>query len=406
MVKTDGEKARGMTGSVRKAPEGVAVCGVGAVTGYGWGQKLVWDGVYNGHHAASLLQGFQPYFDDDWGWISYVEDGGDPADGPSRFARALRFAAREAIGDACSRGWRPGPVVGVLHGIVLGDMDQWRGFHHRAGFDTSRRDWVKLMPSTALTAVTREFDFHGPVMNVTAMCATGNAALLTAKLWIDSGIVTDVLVLNSDLSFSPENARGFVNLGVMVLDGPPTEVCAPFQQGSRGFVGGEASVAMVVSKRQDAAYARVLGGAMTHDGYHPTSIAPQGHEVRRCFDAALDNAGIRGEEVAYLNAHGPGTRQCDTVEAKVFDELFPHAQGIFSMKPLLGHCQGAASAVEILASLYGFECGVIPAPPKVSKGHPRLLDGPTAAVEGPVVKSALGMGGYNAVVVLEPSTNN
>ncbi|HXW34193.1 MAG TPA: beta-ketoacyl synthase N-terminal-like domain-containing protein, partial [Acidimicrobiales bacterium] len=261
-------RMRGVTGSGRKGPRGVSICGIGAVTGYGWGQKLTWDGIYHGHHAAQKLYGFQPLFDDDWGWICYIDEGGDPSDGPSRFSRALRYAAREAVGDAYSRGWRPRGVTGVLHGIVLGDVDQWRSFHHRQGLDTSRRDWVKLMPSTALTAVMREFDFHGPVMSVTAMCATGNAALLTAKLWIEAGIVDDVLVLNSDLSFSPENARGFVDLGVLVLDSPPTEACLPFQQGSRGFGGGEAAVAMIVSSPHDGSYGNVLGGAMTHDGWH------------------------------------------------------------------------------------------------------------------------------------------
>jgi 3-oxoacyl-[acyl-carrier-protein] synthase II len=353
------------------------------------------------------MPGYQPYFEQDLGWGAYVEDGGDPSDGPSRYSRALRYAAREAVGNALDRGWRPNGVVGILHGMVLGDVDHWRAFHRRAGLGITRRDWVELMPSTTLTEITKEFDFHGPVMSVTAMCATGNAALMTAKLWIENGVASDVLVLASDLSLTPENSLGFTQLGVAVVDQLPTQACRPFQEGSRGFVGGEAAVAMVVSGRAgDAAYADVLGGAMTHDGFHAISIAPDGSQVRRCVATALANAGISGDEVAYLNAHGPGTVQCDAVEAAIFDEMFPAAHGLFSMKPLVGHCQGAASAVEILASLYGYQCGVIPAPPRVANGHPRLLDGPTAAVEGPVVKTALGMGGYNAAVVLGPPSTN
>jgi 3-oxoacyl-[acyl-carrier-protein] synthase II len=263
------------------------------------------------------------------------------------------------------------------------------------------------MPSTTLTGIMQEFDFHGPVMSVTAMCATGNAALLTAKLWIEAGVVSDVLVLASDLSITPENSLGFVNLGVSFIDELPTQGCRPFQEGSRGFAGGEASVAMVVSGgHPDAAYAELLGGAMSHDGFHAISIAPDGKQVRRCVEGALESAGVSGSDIAYLNAHGPGTAQCDAVEAALFDELFPAAHGLFSMKPLVGHCQGAASAVEILASLYGYQCGVIPAPPRVANGHPRLLDGPTAAMEGPVMKTALGMGGYNAAVVLGPPDLN
>ena len=116
---------------------------------------------------------------------------------------------------------------------------------------------------------------------------------------------------------------------------------------------------------------------------------------------ALQDAGVFGSDVAYLNAHGTGTAQCDGVEAALFDELLPAAEGIFSLKPLVGHTQGASAAIEIMSTLYGFQTGVIPAPRRISKGHSKLLDGLTACAEGPVMKSSLGMGGHNAVLLLE-----
>ena len=109
--------------------------------------------------------------------------------------------------------------------------------------------------------------------------------------------------------------------------------------------------------------------------------------------------------MAYLNAHGPGTAQCDAAEARVLDELFPQARGIFSIKPLVGHCQAAASAVEILATVYAFQTGFIPSPPQVAPGHPRLLDGLTPRLPGLMVKSSIGMGGYNSVIVLGEPEN-
>jgi 3-oxoacyl-[acyl-carrier-protein] synthase II len=178
-------------------------------------------------------------------------------------------------------------------------------------------------------------------------------------------------------------------------------VCRPFQEDSRGFSAGEASVGMIVSKRADGAYTTIKGGAMTHDGFHPISIDPDHTQVRRAFTTALENSGLHPSQIAYMNAHGPGTAQCDSTEAAIFDELFPAAEGLFSVKPLAGHCQGAAGSVELVASLYGYATGVIPAPPRVARGHPRLLDGPSACVEGPIVKSSLGMGGHNAVLVLD-----
>jgi 3-oxoacyl-[acyl-carrier-protein] synthase II len=117
---------------------------------------------------------------------------------------------------------------------------------------------------------------------------------------------------------------------------------------------------------------------------------------------ALANTGVPAGDVTYLNAHGAGIPASDTVEASVYDEILAGAAGMFSVKPLVGHCQSAAGAVELCASLYGFATGVIPAPPRVARGHPRLLDGPTAVTDGLVLKASLGMSGHNAVVVLAP----
>lgn len=380
----------------------VSICGYGAVTGYGWGRKLLTEGMLSGKSAVRPTPGFSPHFDGDVQWVAKIEEGGDPTDGQSRFARAVRFAAREAVHNAIDRGWRPGPTVGVIHGIVLGDVEMWADYHHARGVGISKRTWLSLMPSAILTAINREFGFHGPTMAVTAMCASGLAGLLTAKMWIDSGMVSDVLMLTSDLSGSPENARAFVRVGVLVTDGPSLDNCRPFQEGSRGFSGGEAAVGFIVSNRPAGSYATLRGGAMSHDGFHIISLNPDRVDVTRAFVAALKNSGVAPEEIAYMNAHGPGTRQCDAVEAAIFDELFPTAEGIFSVKPLTGHCQAATGGVEVIATLAGFSTGVIPAPPRVAKGHPRLLDGPTPCVLAPVVKSSLGMGGHNAVMVLEP----
>ncbi|MHB8328033.1 MAG: beta-ketoacyl synthase N-terminal-like domain-containing protein [Acidimicrobiales bacterium] len=378
----------------------MSVAGIGAVTGYGWGRKHLQQGLLSGDSAVRRVPGFSPHFSEDAQWLARVADEGVESDGPSRFARAVRFTAREAIENAYDRGWRPSGVVGVVHGFA-GEVDDWRKFHHRQVLGASKREWLSLLPSTLLSEIMQEFSFHGPVMGVTSMCASGISALLTAKMWINAGIADDVLVINSDISMTPENCAALYEVGFMFVDGPSLDVCRPFQEGSRGASGGEASVAFVVSGSPHGSYAEILGGAMTHDGYHAISIDPDHTQVRRAFTEALADSDMHPQDVAYMNAHGPGTRQCDTAESSVFDELFVAAEGIFSVKPLTGHCQGAASSVELLASLYGFQTGVIPAPRRVARGHPRLLDGPTACVEGPVVKSSLGIGGHNAVLVLE-----
>lgn len=377
----------------------IGISGIGAVTAYGWGREQLWDGLITGKPAATLTAGYGES-PDDGGWVALVPDGGDPADGQSRFARAMRSAAREAVTDATARGWQPGRRVGLLHAVVLGEVDLWQEFHRSDGQRT-KREYLALMPSTPMSTLMQEYGFNGPVMNVSAMCASGNAGLLTAKSWLDSGIVDDVLLVATDLSATPENVRNFVNLGVVVTDTEPLDACRPFQQGSRGFIMGEAAVGFVLSRRTAEPYAHVLGGAMTHDAFHVTSIDPALHQVRRCFDEALANAGVQGSAVRYLNAHGPGTKQCDAAETAMLGTTLSDRAEVYSVKPLVGHCQGAAASVELAVAALGYERGVIPAPPRVAAGHPRLLDGATPHTGGVTVKSSLGMGGHNSVVVLD-----
>ena len=376
------------------------IIGIGAVTGYGWGAKPLWDGLLSSKPAAALHEGYGA--NGDGAWLARVPAGGDERDGASRSARAMRYAAREALVDARDRGWTPGRRVGLVHAVVIPEIEEWREFYVTEGGQRKVRDYLALMPSTPVSMLMQENGFHGPAMNVSAMCASGNAGLITAKMWLDSGIVDDVVFIATDLSLTPENVEHFVKLGVAVVDVEPLDACRPFQAGSRGFAVGEASVSFVLSSRGDAAYTSLLGGAMTHDAFHVTSVDPARTHVDECVMDALQAAGVDATDVRYINAHGPGTQQCDTAEAAILDEIFDGKPQIYSVKPLAGHCQGAAAAVELAAAAMGYEHGMIPAPPTVAPGHRRLLDGPTPMVSGITLKTSLGMGGQNSAVVLAP----
>ena len=94
---------------------------------------------------------------------------------------------------------------------------------------------------------------------------------------------------------------------------------------------------------------------------------------------------------------------CETLSYLALPGLTDAKPAVFTfhdMWPLTGHCQAAASAVEILATIYAFQTGFVPAPPQVSAGHPRLLNGLTARLPGPMIKSSIGMGGFNSALVI------
>jgi 3-oxoacyl-[acyl-carrier-protein] synthase II len=379
----------------------MAICGIGAVTGYGWGREQLWEGLTSGKHAATLEGGYGRD-GDEAAWVIRVPEGGTPDDGASRFARAMRAAAREAVDDARGRGWEPGPRVGVVHAEVLRDTDMWEDFYGNNRY-VQGREYLSMMPSTPPAMFMREFGFHGPSMSVGAMCASGNAGLLTAKAWLDAGIVDDVIFVATDLSANPQNVWHLARLRVVIADAEPLDACRPFQEGSRGFTMAEASVAFVLSNRPSRAYAHALGGAMTHDAHHVISIDPGLEQLAACYRAALDNAGVSASDIRYFNAHGPGTKQCDTAESTLLEEIFGTETGIYSVKPLVGHCQGAAAAVEVAAAAMAYEHGYLPAPPQVAPGHPQLITGRTPISGGLTLKSSLGMGGHNTAVVLAPA---
>ncbi|WP_327549247.1 beta-ketoacyl synthase N-terminal-like domain-containing protein [Amycolatopsis sp.] len=372
------------------------ICGIGAVTPYGWGRDRLWDGLVSGAPSATSVAGYGAGPADP-GWVGLVPDGGRPEDG-SRFARAMLAAVREAITDAKARGWRPGRKVGVLHGAVLHDTESWHDYHRQ---DTrwSRRDFISLMPSTPMFSLMQEHGFHGPTMDLSSMCASGNAALITAKMWLDDGRADDVIVVTTDLSGLPAIVRSFVDAGVAVTDLHPFDACRPFQTGSRGFVFAEAAVAFVVTRSDVDSYALVLGGEMGHEAHHAIGLATDSAQAVSVVTDALGRAGVAPGAVRYLNAHGPGTRQCDATESAILERL-PAAQ-VYSFKPSTGHTQCAASLVEIAGTCLGWQHNLIPAPNQVAEGHPRLLPGATTPEPGIVVKTSVGMGGSVAAVVLE-----
>ena len=205
--------------------------------------------------------------------------------------------------------------------MVISEVEGWRDFYLKDAAHRRIRDYLTLMPSTPVSMLMQEYDFHGPAMNVSAMCSSGNAGLITAKMWLDSGFVDDVVFVSTDLSLTPENVEHFVRLGVGVVDVEPLEGCRPFQEGSRGFPAGEAAVAFVLSQRAERPYVQMLGGDMTHDAHHLTSVDPARTHIDECVRNALSAANTSTDEIAYVNAHGPGTQQCDTAEAELVDEV-------------------------------------------------------------------------------------
>ena len=300
-----------------------------------------------------------------------------------------------------ARGWEPTGPVGLVHVACFNDMYGWQEFS--SGRAQRSRDFVRVFPSTPAAMLMMEFDFHGPSLMVSATCSSANDALLVAKQWMDAGKVDDVVVVSADLSFTPEVVAGFTGMGAAAVDVGPLEACRPFQDGGKGFPPGEAAVGLVLSSRSAGGYARLLGGAMTSDGYHPTGMDPLHTEVIRAVTEALVDADTHPSEVTYFNAHGTGTVQCNAAEIDVLDRVFPgDGPHVYALKPLVGHCIASAGAIELAVGVLGYAHKLVPAAPIMATAHPRLLDGLSDFHGGITLKTSMGMGGYNSAVIVGP----
>ncbi|WP_410583021.1 beta-ketoacyl synthase N-terminal-like domain-containing protein [Amycolatopsis sp. lyj-108] len=377
------------------------ICGIGAVTAYGWGREALWEGLAGGVPCAQFTDGFGETPDLP-GWVAHVPEGGKARDG-SLHARALLAAAREAIADAGARGWSPGRRVGVISGGVREDLRTWDRLTELGEQLMYRREFIGMMPSTPIATLMSEFGFHGPSMATSAMCATGSAAVLTAKMWLDAGMADDVVVVTTDLSATRPMVRNFVHCGVAITDVPPLEACRPFQEGTRGFTFSEAAVAVVLTQRKTDAYATLRGGAMTHEAHNAMALDPDPANAVAAVTEALENSGAAPSDVRYLNAHGTGTKLCHRTESQILEAVFPRETEIYSIKPLTGHSQSGSALTEIAAICLAAERDLVPAPKPVAEGHPQLMDGPSRPEGGLTVKTSIGMGGYVAAVVLETS---
>ena len=380
--------------------QAVGIVGIGAVTGFGWGVKSLWDGLIAGKSAAERVD-----FDGCAGMAVLVPEGGDENDSITLFGRAMYGSGREAVADAEAHGWQPGKRVGFILCSSLGEIQGWRDLYFKQGGRLRRRHFLQLLPSTAPSMFMAEYGFKGPSINAGAACASGALGVILARQWLTTGFATDVIVSGTDLSVTPETAWHFTELGVVVpSDLPPEQSCRPFQEGSLGFIAGEASVALVLTNQPGAEpYAHVLGAGYTHDAFHPIAIKPDGIQVAAAWSDAIADAGVDIDDIAYVNAHGSGTVLGDTVEAAVADALLPARTRIYSTKMLTGHGLGAGGALETAVAALSYRTNEIPAPKLVATGHPRVLDGVTPRAPGATLKSSIGMGGYNAALVIDSS---
>jgi len=319
-------------------------------------------------------------------------------------------AARMALADARldPAGLDP-PRLAVVLGTTMGEGEILGELEHQwivGGAGAVRRALIPRYGSTLLPIhVARAIGAQGMVLTLPAACAAGNYAIGFSADLIRSGradvVVTGAAELIQQLQFS-----GFVRLAAMA-----TERCQPFDLNRQGLLLGEGAGLLVLESEAHATrrgvelQAEVGAYGMSCDAYHITRPHPEATGSIVAMRAAIARSAIAPDDVDFVNAHGTGTKQNDLAEAKVVREVFGDRRvPISSMKSMLGHCMGAASALEAIGCIFTLETGLYPPTIGFETPDPECDMNVVANVARRgkadiVINNSLAFGGYNAVAV-------
>lgn len=220
-----------------------------------------------------------------------------------------------------------------------------------------------ILPDRTSTAVAREYGLGGYQGTITTACSSSATAIGWGADLVATGKLKAVVCGGSD-AISLLTYAGFNSLRVV-----DPEPCAPFSLGRKGISLGEGAAFFVLEDAEEAArrgvriHGYVLGYAAAGEAYHMTAPEPGGAEAARVIAGALEYAGVRKEEVGWVNAHGTGTPLNDVVESKAMKLVFGESAGkvpLVSTKGLTGHCLGSAGAIEAVATVVSLAAGIIP----------------------------------------------
>lgn len=273
-----------------------------------------------------------------------------------------------------------------------------------------------LISNMAAGHLSIAFGLQGASSTVVTACASATNAIGEALRLIEHGEADIVLCGGTEAPLTPLAFAGFCAMKAMSTEKEnPKEACRPFDSRRSGFVMGEGAGILVLESVEHAKarnariYAELAGYGSTSDAHHITTPVPGGAGAARSMRKAIEDAGLKPENVDYINAHGTGTGANDSTETAAIKDVFgpvAYQVPISSTKSMTGHLLGAAGGVEAIVCALAIQNGVIP--PTMNYGEPDPecdLDYVPNQARKKEVKVALsntfGFGGHNATIVLK-----
>ena len=401
-------------------PPRVVITGVSVMTSIGSGWRSFWPNVLDGVCGIASVSSFET--------ANYrVHRGGEitnfdakehvtkqDSNGMGRTSQLAIAAAGLAIEDSGINLQKMRPErVGVCVGTTSGEAPVVERFNdHLLGEKAgdANAQFVFQYPCHIIAVhIAREFGFCGKNLVIPAACAAGNYAIAHACDVLRSGRADAMLAGGAD-AFSRITYTGFARLGAISPD-----LCRPFDKYRRGMIPGEGAAILVLETHERATqrgaqiYAEVAGYGLTCDAHHMTAAHPDGEGAARAMQQALRNSRLNYEDVDYISAHGTGTKLSDVIETKAVKSVFREAAyrtPISSIKSMIGHTMGAASAIEAATCALAIKHNRIP--PTINWECPDpdcdldyVTSGARERIVNVAMNNAYAFGGNNASVIFK-----
>lgn len=407
----------------------VVVTGLGAITPIGNNLQSYWEGLKKGVSGAADITRFDASkfktrfacevknFDP----LQYFDR--KDVRKYDLFAQFGIVASDEAIADS---GISPENInydeVGVIWSSGIGGL---MTFHEEvssfvSGDGTPRFNPFfipKMIADITAGHVSIKYGFRGPNFATVSACASSANSLIDAFNYIRMGKATAIIAGGSEAAISPAGIGGFNSMHALsTRNDDPKTASRPFDKDRDGFVVGEGGGGIVLEEMEHALrrgakiYAEFVGGGLSGDAYHMTSPHPEGYGAYLSMKRALDDAGLKPEDVDHINAHGTSTPLGDITEPQAIVNLFgEHAYNINvnSTKSMTGHLLGGTGVIEGIAAIMAIYEGIVPPTINHFTDDPEIkkLNFTFGKAQQREVNVALsntfGFGGHNASIVLK-----
>jgi 3-oxoacyl-[acyl-carrier-protein] synthase II len=401
----------------------IVITGVGAVTPCGLTVDDSWSNIRAGRSGVSVVD----WFDGAVRIAAEVKDF-DPLDyidrrtarRTDRFVHFALAAAKQAIDDSGIDIPADGDRIGCSVGTGIGGLHTQETAHRKlfeAGPDRLNPYWVTaLIPNMGAAEISMMYGTRGPLTTECTACAASAMSLGNAILYIRAGMADAMLAGGVE---SPIVALGLGGFGTMRAlsrrNDDPEGSSRPFDAQRDGFVLAEGGAVLVLEELERARgrgapiYAEVLGYGMSSDAHHLTEPDPTGENPARAMTNAMADAGVKPDDIGYINAHATSTPVGDAGETRALKIALGEERAkqvpISSTKSETGHLLGAAGALETIVTVMAMRDGFLP--PTINQADPDPLCDldyiPNVGREADVdvaLTNSFGFGGHNAALVL------